>query len=110
MSLRDGLYKVNFQTQLGAGDGVVVLEGGKIRGGDSIMYYAGTYSQDGDKFSAKLAIDRHSHTQGMNPVFGQDHVDITVHGTTQEDSAQVTGTAAGAPGVSFQASLTRIAD
>lgn len=110
MPLRDGLFKVSFQTPLGTGNGVAVLEGGKLRGGDSMMYYAGPYSQDGDKFSAKIATGRHSHVQGMSPVFGQDSVNIAVEGTTQGDSAQMTGTAAEVPGVSFQASLTRLGD
>ena len=110
MSVRDGLYKVSFETPLGTGDGVVVLEGGKLLGGDSMMYYVGTYSQDGNKFSAEIATNRHSHSQGMQPVFGQDRVNITLQGVTQGDSAQMTGTAAETPGVSFQASLTRLGD
>jgi hypothetical protein len=110
MPIRDGLYKVSFQTQLGTGNGVVVLDGGKMRGGDSIMHYSGTYSQDGDKFSAKVVTGRHSNTPGMCSVFGMDHVNISVQGTAQGDSAQLRGTAAEAPGVTFQASLGRLGD
>jgi hypothetical protein len=41
--MQTGLYKVNFKTPLGLGAGVVVLENGMIRGGDSSMFYRGTY-------------------------------------------------------------------
>ena len=110
MPLQDGLYKVSFRTPKGTGDGVVVLADGKLRGGDSILYYTGDYSQDGNKFTAKVATNRHSHTPGMSPVFGQDRVNIAVQGTIQGDSAQLTGTAAEVPGVTFQASLTKLGD
>ncbi len=110
MPVRDGLYKVSFQTPLVAGNGVVTLVDGKLRGGDSIMHYSGTYSQDGDKFSATVVTGRHSSTQGMSSVFGKDHVNITLQGTTQGDSAQMSGTAAEVPGVTFQASLARLGD
>ncbi len=64
MPIRDGLYKVSFQTPIGTGNGVAVFDGGKLRGGDSIMHYSGTYSQDGDKFSAKVVTGRHSQHAG----------------------------------------------
>ncbi len=40
--MKDGLYRVEFQTQRGAGAGVVFLEGGALRGGDSQMFYTGS--------------------------------------------------------------------
>jgi hypothetical protein len=46
----------------------------------------------------------------MASVFGIDRVNITLKGTANGDSAKMTGTAREAPGVSFQATLTKIAD
>lgn len=57
-----------------------------------------------------MATDRHSNTPGMVPVFGLDRVNISVTGTSSGDTAQLTGTAAEAPGVSFRATLTRLCD
>ncbi len=61
MPLQNGLYKIEFQTQLGAGSGVVILHDGQLRGGDSMIYYVGTYKQDGDEFSAEVRTDAHRH-------------------------------------------------
>jgi hypothetical protein len=106
--MRDGLYKVDFRTQGGSGAGVVVLQGGKVRGGDSGLYYAGTFAENGDQITAQIATNRH--TVGIGSVFGRDRVNISLRGTAKGDTAQMTGTAAEAPGLNFQASLTRIAD
>ena len=106
--MRDGIYKVQFQTQLGQGAGVVVLQGGKLRGGDSSIYYIGTYSQSGDQLTADVATDAHS--SGIGSVFGVDRAHIHLTGKVTGDAAQMTGTAREAPNVSFQAILTRIGD
>jgi hypothetical protein len=108
--MRDGIYKVQFQTPLGQGAGVVVLQGDKLRGGDSRIYYIGTYSQSGDQFTADVETDAHTQVPGMASVFGVDRAHINLTGRVTGDSAQVTGTAREAPNVSFQATLTRIGD
>lgn len=106
--LTDGFYKVQFQTPIGAGGGVVVLSDGKLRGGDSAIAYSGTYSVDGDNFTAQVKTSRHSN--GMPSVFGKDSVNITLKGKFSGDHAQCVGTAPEAPGVSLQTILTRISD
>lgn len=106
--MKNGLYKVEFQTPLGAGAGVAILTDGAIRGGDSAMYYAGSYQLEGGKFTAKVLSARHS--AGAQSVFGKDRVNIQLSGTATDDSAQCRGTASEAPGISFQAVLKRISD
>ena len=106
--MRDGLYRVHFQTPIGQGAGVVVLQGGQLRGGDSAMYYTGTYSETGGQFTSQVLAKRHS--QGLQSVFPIDTVNIQLTGRTSGDSAQMTGSAKEAPGVNFQAALARIAD
>jgi hypothetical protein len=106
--LTDGLYSVKFQTPLGAGGGVVVLAGGKLRGGDSAIVYSGTYSQNGDDFSAKVATSRH--LQGLPSVFGKDNVNIVLSGNSSDTTATCTGNAAEVPGATLQTILTRISD
>jgi hypothetical protein len=108
LMLPDGFYGVKFKTQRGEGAGVAVLTGGKLRGGDSALAYSGSYQQNGDNFTASVKTSRHA--QGMPSVFGVDAVDITLSGKSTSDTANCTGSAAQAPGVSFQAVLTRISD
>ena len=106
--LSSGLYKVGFQTPIGAGAGVVYLSGGRMWGGDTAIYYVGTYTQAGNQLTASVTTDRH--TVGLNSVFGADRVHISLHGTTEGNAAMMQGTAVEAPGISFQAYLTKISD
>jgi hypothetical protein len=108
--MKDGLYKVRFATPLDEGAGVVHLQGGQIRGGDSGLYYVGTYLDTGGKFTAQVKADVHTKAPGVQSVFGIDRVTISLEGTSSEDKAEMKGTAKEAPGVSFKATLTRIAD
>lgn len=107
--MQDGLYRVHFQTPLGAGAGVVHLMGGRLWGGDAALYYVGTYSLDNNRFVADVVTDRHTNIPGMMSVFGKDKVHIRLSGVHTPDSAQVVGSAAEAPGVTFSATLNRIA-
>ena len=106
--LRNGSYSAWFRTQQGEGTGVVVLNDGKITGGDNVSAYTGSYVVDGDKFTASLAARRH--TQGQPSVFGIDNVDLTLAGKSTPTTASCTGTAKQAPGLTFEAALIRIAD
>ena len=106
--MQNGLYKVEFKTPLGAGAGVVVLQDGKIQGGDSSMYYVGDYSESGQTFSARLEGKLHTNMPGLVSVFGVNHTHIKLSGQTSGDSAVMQGKADEAPTVQFQAKLTRI--
>ena len=81
---------------------------GDVSGGDNISHYTGTYVQDGDKFTATIAVRRH--TQGPPSVFGVDNVDITFSGKSSPTTASCIGAAIQAPGTSLQATLIRIVD
>lgn len=106
--MRDGLYKVEFQTPLGKGAGVIHITGDRLWGGDSGIFYVGAINRAGDSFSAEVTADRH--TFGIESVFGKDRVHISLRGTHKNDIAQVTGSAIEAPGISFQARLSRLSD
>ena len=104
--MKNGLYKVEFQTQRGAGAGVVTLMDGKLGGGDSGIYYVGEYSVSGDDVTAKVRTGRH--TQGLDSVFGADRLNITMKGKVSGDGATFTATAVEAPGVTMQGRLSKI--
>lgn len=107
--MKEGLYKVQFQTGLGAGYGVVYAKDGKLYGGDSGLYYIGSYTESAGNLEAKVSTNRHA-PNGIVPmsVFGVDKVDITLTGRVAGDTISTTGTAAQAPGIRFQAILTFI--
>ena len=108
--LKEGLYCVQFQTPRGAGAGVVVLEGGRIRGGDARIFYTGTYSENGDQFTAQVRTDAHTNTPNAGSVFGPDKLNISLRGTSSGNAATLSGNAAEAPSVGFHATLRRIGD
>lgn len=108
--MNEGLYSANFSTPMGSGTGVVMLQAGKLRGGDSMMSYVGTYSVSGSQFTAQFEVKVHSRPPGMSSVFGRDYLHVTASGTFQGNTAQMTATAKEVPGVTLRATLSRIAD
>ena len=104
--INPGLYKVEFRTAHGMGSGVVTLGNGKFQGGDGAFYYVGTFSEEGDKFSATVHVKRHSAGSSVVP----ENATIQVQGTSTETSAQLAGTVVGVPGMTFQAHIKRLAD
>jgi hypothetical protein len=105
---REGLYRAAFQTPLGAGAGIVYASGGKMWGGDSAIYYVGTYSDAGGQFTASVTTGRH--TPGLGSVFGIDRVHIDLRGSVESDTVTLQGRAIEAPNVAFQVILTKISD
>ena len=101
--MKNGLYKVEFATPADAGFGVIALNSGKVQGGDSAMYYYGTYSESGSQFTASVEVKRHS--SGMLSVFGRDNLTVNLVGTSDGDDAQLTGTSPHVPGVPLKVRL-----
>jgi hypothetical protein len=106
--LRNGSYSAWFRTSLREGTGVVVLNDGKVAGGDTVLAYTGTYFQNGDNFSACITTRRHA--PGQPSVFGIDNVDLTLTGKSTPTTASCTGSVKQAPGLTFEATLIRMAD
>ena len=106
----DGLYKVEFSVPAGSSSGVVVLQGGRLRGGDSVLFYLGSYSVDGDRVAAEVRTQRHAPPGRGHSVFGLDAVKLQLEGSGDGRSAQLRGMAAEAPDVQFAARLTWLGD
>ncbi len=104
----NGLYKVRFETPNGIGTGVVVLHDGHLWGGDSSMFYHGTYTLGTDTFHADIVTNVHTIAPHKPSIFGRDIVHIAIDGHYLHDSAHVTGLAREVPDVPFKASLTRL--
>jgi len=52
--LVDGIYSVHFETPVGQGDGIVVVTGEKLRGGDASFVYYGLLEQTSNGFSIQI--------------------------------------------------------
>lgn len=104
--LPDGRYSAYFQANDQDGMGVIELNAGRLTGGDTIISYFGTYSQDGDRFTASIRTERHS--SGHAALFGHDNVDISVTGTSKDSTGAGTGHVKQLPGAIFQVVLVRM--
>ena len=98
--LKNGKYSAWFRTSLGEGMGVVMLQDGKLTGGDTVFAYTGSHSQTGNEFTADIAIHRHS---GQSSVFGFDNVDLTLVGKSTRTMASCRGTSLQATGMTVEA-------
>lgn len=107
--MRNGLYKVDFQTPIGRGSGVIALQDGRVLGGDSSMYYVGTYTQEGNRFQAQVAIDGHTNVPGMASTLGITKGQLNLSGSLSGDTATLSGSSPQAPGIAFSAALSLLA-
>ena len=103
--LKDGTYTAYFKTPLNHGAGVAHVADGKISGGDSIMTYTGTYTVDGDAFTATLKTQRHS--EGHATVFGQDNLTLRLEGKFVGPIGTYTAKADEVPGMVLEGTLIR---
>lgn len=108
--MKNGLYKIAFHTPIGLGFGVAYLKDGLIRGGDSSMYYTGKYQLNEGTITGSVLATVHSSEAHAGSVFGVDRVNISLKGTADDSGAKLEGTASEAPGITFQAQMTWLAD
>jgi hypothetical protein len=92
----EGVYSAHFLSSADQyGEGIVVVHGGKIHGGDLDYVYIGTYSLTNSEFSASLEVSNHSgrFASVLGPLTHyrltlngklKKHQDITCHGTVEE--------------------------
>jgi hypothetical protein len=113
----DGLYAIAIEMtgpKHGHATGVVVLQDGRIMGGDSFFYYTGSYSYSRDKWRGEMIVHQHTEAPGLNLVFGGREVTCGFTGTYSDGFADIDGTAlVGSSSISFRARLTlksRLAD
>ena len=58
--MQEGLYKVEFHTVHGTGNGVLYATSGKLRGGNSGFAFIGNYARKGDEIHVKISTLRHN--------------------------------------------------
>ncbi len=106
----DGLYSIAIEmsgARRGHATGIVMLEAGRIMGGDSFFYYTGSYSFSRGKWRGEMIVLQHTEAPGLNLVFGGREVGCGFTGTYSAGAADIDGTAlVGQTSVPFRAHLT----
>ena len=94
--LVNGLYSIHIRLLDGVDgglSGVMLLNEGRILGGDAFFYYIGTYTSAGGRWKGQILNQEHSPAKGENPIFGGHEVGIGFSGTCNAQGAELEATA-----------------
>ena len=92
----NGLYSIQLRMLDGVDgglNGVMLLNNGRILGGDAFFYYLGTYTSANGRWKGQILNQEHTPAKGENPVFGGHEVGIGFSGTCDAEGAQLEATA-----------------
>ena len=92
----NGLYSIHLQMLDGIDGsltGVMLLNNGRILGGDAFFYYLGSYTSENGRWKGQIVNQEHTPARGQNPIFGGREVGIGFSGTCTEDGAMLDATA-----------------
>jgi hypothetical protein len=101
----EGLWYAHFKAGSSQGDGMAVLQDGKILGGDPAHTYTGSYQSDGPNLFANVCISPSHAASG--PVDIDHPFTVFLKGSVVGDSATVTGHAGHKTEVKFDVELHR---
>lgn len=106
----EALWSVEFSSNVqGFGSGVVVLETGRVLGGDAQYFYVGSYEVTNGVVKSTVTI---THYAGVpNTIFGQaKSVTLNFTGTPARDQFELVGSVAGNPALAMRVRFTRRAE
>lgn len=92
----NGLYSIHTRILDGVDGGltgVILLNDGRILGGDAYFYYLGSYSCGAGRWRGQILNQEHTPALGVDPVFGGHEVGIGFSGTCDETGAWLEATA-----------------
>lgn len=92
----NGLYSIHIRLLDGVAGGltgVMLLNDGRILGGDAFFYYIGTYTSANGRWKGQILNQEHTPAKGENPVFGGYEVGIGFSGTCDAEGAMLEATA-----------------
>jgi hypothetical protein len=92
----NGLYSIHIRMLDGVDGGltgVMLLNDGRILGGDAFFYYLGTYTSHHGRWKGQILNQEHTPAKGENPVFGGHEVGIGFAGTCDNEGALLDATA-----------------
>jgi hypothetical protein len=92
----NGLYSIHIRMLDGVDGGltgVMLLNDGRILGGDAFFHYLGTYTSENGRWKGQILNQEHTPARGENPVFGGHEVGIGFSGTCDDEGALLDATA-----------------
>jgi hypothetical protein len=92
----NGLYSIHIRMLDGIDGGltgVMLLNEGRILGGDASFYYVGSYTSENGRWKGQILNQEHTPAMGENPVFGGHEVGIGFSGTCDAEGALLEATA-----------------
>jgi hypothetical protein len=92
----NGLYSIHIRMLDGVEGGltgVMLLNEGRILGGDASFYYLGTYTSEKGRWKGQILNQEHTPAMGENPIFGGHEVGIGFSGTCDKEGALLEATA-----------------
>ena len=92
----NGLYSIHLRMLDGVEGGltgVMLLNEGRILGGDASFYYIGSYTSENGRWKGQILNQEHTPAKGENPVFGGYEVGIGFSGTCDDQGALLDATA-----------------
>ena len=92
----NGLYSIHIRMLDGVEGGltgVMLLNDGRILGGDASFYYLGTYTSEKGRWNGQIMNQEHTAAMGENPIFGGHEVGIGFSGTCDKEGAMLEATA-----------------
>jgi len=92
----NGLYSIHIRMLDGVEGGltgVMLLNNGRILGGDASFYYLGTYTSENGRWKGQILNQEHTPAVGDNPILGGHEVGIGFAGTCDEEGALMEATA-----------------
>ena len=92
----NGLYSIHVRMLDGVEGGltgVMLLNNGRILGGDASFYYLGTYTSENGRWKGQILSQEHTPAVGDNPILGGHEVGIGFAGTCDQEGALMEATA-----------------
>ena len=92
----NGLYSIHIRMLDGVEGGltgVMLLNEGRILGGDASFYYVGTYTSEKGRWKGQILNQEHTPAMGENPIFGGHEVGIGFSGSCNTEGAMLEATA-----------------
>jgi hypothetical protein len=94
--IANGLYSIHLRMLDGLGGsltGVMLLNQGRILGGDASFYYLGSYTAANGRWKGQILNQEHTPARDENPIFGGHEVGIGFSGTYDDEQAVLEATA-----------------
>ncbi len=92
----NGLYSIHTRMLDGIDGGltgVMLLNDGRILGGDASFYYIGSYTSENGRWKGQILNQEHTPAPGEHPIFGGHEVGIGFSGTCDAEGAHLEATA-----------------